>query len=98
MSYRQELRVAQLLPREARPCDWVADPGRLASVLGWGTSGETILGAEGRILVIGQAGRQLERADPNRLWYSSIGGWMQDDVDDLVGRRTNKRMSFGGSG
>jgi len=35
----------QLLPREARPCDWVADPGRLASVLGWGTPGETILGA-----------------------------------------------------
>ena len=39
--------VAQLIPREARPCDWVADPGRLASVLGWGTSGETILGAQG---------------------------------------------------
>jgi len=47
MSCRQELWVAQLLPREARPCDWVADPGRLASVLGWGTSGETILGARG---------------------------------------------------
>jgi len=47
MSCRQELGVALLLPREARPCDWVADSGRLASVLGWGTSGETILGAQG---------------------------------------------------
>ena len=90
--------MAQLLPREARPCDWVADPGRPANVLGWGTSGETILGAEGRILVIGQAGRQLERADSNRHWYSSIGGWRQDDVDDLLCIRTNKLMSFRGSG
>ena len=49
-------------------------------------------------LVVGQAGRQLERADPNCHWYSSIGGWRQDDVDDLLGRRTNKPMSFGGSG
>ena len=98
MSCRQELGVAQLLPQEARPCDWVADLGRLASVLGWGTSGETILGAEGRILVIGQAGRQLERADPNCHWYSSVGGWRQDNVDGLLGRQTNKPMSFGGSG
>ena len=29
------------------PCDWVANPGRLFSVLGWGTTGETILGARG---------------------------------------------------
>ena len=26
-----------MLPWEARPCDWVADPGRLASVLGFGS-------------------------------------------------------------
>ena len=47
MRCRQELGVAQLLPLEARPCDLVADAGRLASLLGWGMSGETILGARG---------------------------------------------------
>ena len=44
MSCRQELGVAQLLPLEARPCDWVADPWSLARLLGWDMSGETILG------------------------------------------------------
>ena len=50
------------------------------------------------MLVVGQAGRQLERADPNRLWYSSAGGWMHDNIEDLLGRRTNKPMSFTESG
>jgi hypothetical protein len=53
--------VAQLLPWEARPCDWVADPGRLASVLGWGTSGETILGAQESWSLVKLRGSSSER-------------------------------------
>jgi len=98
MSCRQELGVAQLLPREARPCDWVADPGRLASVLGWGTSGQTILGDRGANPGHRSSWEAARAIGPHRHWYSSIGGWRQDNVDNLLGRRTNKPMSFGGSG